>query len=96
MIAQARADQQSAAASARAARSGSPATAAAATAAAGDETYWAYMQRQITERTEKLGVMGDGMQNLQENSANWAEDVNNFVSRQKRNMILGAVKGKFF
>ena len=36
---------------------------AATSAAAGqqDEGYWAYMQRQMQERTEKLGIAGNGM-----------------------------------
>lgn len=88
MIAQARADEQAAK------RAGASSSSAAA-AAGQDEGYWAYMQRQVQERTEKLGVMGDGMQNLQDNSANWAQDVSSFVAKQKRNLVLGAVKGKF-
>lgn len=54
-----------------------------------DEGYWAYMQRQIQERTEKLGLIGDSMDNLQQNSQNWLEDVNKFVGRQKRNAATG-------
>lgn len=59
-----------------------------------DEGYWAYMQRQMTERTEKLGLMGDSMNRLEGNSSGWAEDVNKFVAKQKRNLVMGAVKGK--
>ena len=54
-----------------------------------DEGYWAYMQRQINERTEKLGIMGDSMDKLETNSAGWAEDVGKFVNRQKRNLVMG-------
>jgi len=54
-----------------------------------DEGYWAYMQRQVQERTEKLSMMGDGMQNLEENSAGWASDVSNFVNKQKRGAVTG-------
>lgn len=54
------------------------------------------MQRQINERTEKLGIMGDGMENLQENASNWADDASKFVARQKRNAVLGIIKGKMF
>lgn len=50
-----------------------------------DEGYWAYMQRQIQERTESLGFVGEGMNNLEENSRDWLGDVNKFVERQKRN-----------
>ncbi|TVY62265.1 Lethal(2) giant larvae protein-like protein SRO77 [Lachnellula suecica] len=55
-----------------------------------------YMTRQLNERTEKLGIMGDGMDKMQENSSGWADDVNKFVSKQKRNVILGGITGKFF
>jgi hypothetical protein len=60
-----------------------------------DEGYWAYMQRQLNERTEKLGIMGDSMDNLERNSAGWADDVGKFVQKQKRNMVMGAMKSKF-
>lgn len=60
-----------------------------------DEGYWAYMQRQMSERTEKLGLMGDSMNRLEGNSSGWADDVNKFVAKQKRNLVMGAVKGKF-
>lgn len=60
-----------------------------------EEGYWAYMQRTMNERTEKLGLMGDSMERLGEQSSGWAEDVNKFVGRQKRNLVLGAVKGRF-
>ncbi|KAI9870075.1 MAG: hypothetical protein M1830_004715, partial [Pleopsidium flavum] len=39
-----------------------------------DEGYWAYMQRQVQERTERLGIMGDSMDKLEENSSGWAND----------------------
>ena len=55
-----------------------------------------YMTRQLNERTEKLNIMGDSMDKMQENSAGWAEDVNKFVSKQKRNMVLGGITGKWF
>ena len=54
-----------------------------------DEGYWAYMQRQIQERTEKLGFMDDSMGNLEQNSKNWLDDVNSFVGKQKRNAAGG-------
>lgn len=56
-----------------------------------DEGYWAYMQRQVQERTERLGIMGDSMERLEESSSNWANDVSNFVSNQKRKAVLGGM-----
>jgi syntaxin-binding protein 5 len=60
------------------------------------EGWGEYMTRQLNERTEKLNIMGDTMDKVQENSAGWADDVNKFVSKQKRNMILGGITGKWF
>ena len=54
-----------------------------------EEGYWAYMQRQINERTEKLGIAGDSMGHLQEQSAGWAKDINQYVKQQKRKAVLG-------
>ncbi|KAF7558311.1 hypothetical protein G7046_g5847 [Stylonectria norvegica] len=54
-----------------------------------------YLTRQLNERTEKLNIMGDNMDNLQEQSAGWAGDVNKYVNKQKRNMVLGGLS-KFF
>lgn len=56
------------------------------------EGYWSYMQRQVQERTERLGMAGDQMDRLEENSSNWARDVNKYVQKQKRGLVLG---GKF-
>lgn len=56
-----------------------------------DEGYWAYMQRQVQERTERLGIMGDSMDRLEENSSNWANDVSSFVSNQKKKAVLGGM-----
>lgn len=56
-----------------------------------DEGYWAYMQRQVQERTERLGIMGDSMDRLEENSSNWANDVSKFVSSQKKKAVLGGM-----
>jgi hypothetical protein len=53
------------------------------------EGYWAYMQRQVQERTERLGIMGDSMERLEENSSGWANDVGKFVQTQKRKAVLG-------
>ena len=54
-----------------------------------DEGYWAYMQRQVQERTENLGLMGDNMDRLEDNSQGFAEDVNNFISSQKKKAVMG-------
>lgn len=57
-----------------------------------DEGYWAYMQRQVQERTANLGIMGDSIDKLEDNSSSWANDVNKFVSKQKKKAVMG---GKF-
>ncbi|TKA46338.1 hypothetical protein B0A55_13468, partial [Friedmanniomyces simplex] len=82
----------------RAGRAGANKQAAAAAGAAGDsseEGYWAYMQRQVQERTEKLGLVGDNMENLEQNSASWAEEASKFVGKQKRGLATGLIKAKF-
>ena len=78
MIEQSRADEEQ---RRRAGRSGT----SAANVAQQDEGYWAYMQRQVQERTEKLGFADDSMSNLEQNSQSWVNDVNSFVNKQKRN-----------
>ncbi|PNS21376.1 Lethal(2) giant larvae SRO7 [Sphaceloma murrayae] len=92
-IAQDRADAQSAAL-AQKGRTLTGGTGAAAPASQ-DEGYWAYMQRQMEERTKNINLMGDSMNNLQESSQAWADDVSKFVGKQKRNMVFGAAKSKF-
>ena len=91
---------EAAAAEQRAARGGAGsqagAAAAAAAAAGSQETWGAYLTRQLNERTEKLNIMGDGMDNLQQQSQGWADDANKFMSRQKRNIVMGTLKSKFF
>jgi hypothetical protein len=62
----------------------------------GQEGWGDYLTRQLNERTERLNIMGDSMDNLQEQSQGWADDVNKFISKQKRNMIVGSMKSKFF
>lgn len=47
------------------------------------------MQRQVTERTQNLNIAGDQMDRLEENSSNWARDVNKFVQTQKKKAVLG-------
>ncbi|KAL6709505.1 Lethal(2) giant larvae sro7 [Coniothyrium glycines] len=59
------------------------------------EGWGAWASRQLNERTEKLGAVGDSMDSLQQNSAGWADDVNKFVAKQKRGLVMGAVKSKF-
>ncbi|OAL73927.1 hypothetical protein A7D00_1955 [Trichophyton violaceum] len=59
------------------------------------ESYWAYMQRQMQERTENLNIMGDSMDRLGENSSGLADDVNKFVRNQKKKAVLGALGSKF-
>ena len=54
-----------------------------------EEGYWAYMQRQIQERTENLGLAGDSMDKLEDNSQGWADDVNKFVKDQKKAALKG-------
>ena len=60
-----------------------------------DEGYWAYMQRQVTERTEKLGLASESTEKARSNSSGFAGDVNKFVSKQKRGLVTGLVKSKF-
>lgn len=59
------------------------------------EGYWAYMQRQVQERTERLGGAAEGMERLEEASSGWANDVGKFVQKQKRQMVMGAIGSKF-
>jgi syntaxin-binding protein 5 len=85
MLAQARADtmQQRAAAAPSSSRT-------AALASEQDQGYWQYMQRQLSERTEKLGSVNDGMNSLEQTTGNWLGDVNKFVSQQKKNAVTGS------
>ena len=48
------------------------------------------MQRQVQERTENLGIMGDSMDKLEDNSSGWANDVNKYVGSQKKKAVMGA------
>jgi len=61
----------------------------------GGDGVWARMQRQVTERTENMSILNNSVEGLSNASANFAQDVTKFVDRTKRNMVLGAVKGKF-
>jgi hypothetical protein len=53
------------------------------------EGYWSYMSRQVQERTERLGIVGDSMDRLEENSSNFANDVGKYVQSQKRKAVFG-------
>lgn len=64
-------------------------------AAPAEEGWGAWASRQLNERTEKLNIMGDSMESLEKNSKGWSEDVSKFVGKQKRGLVMGAVKGKF-
>ncbi|KAL8635851.1 MAG: hypothetical protein Q9228_006697 [Teloschistes exilis] len=59
-----------------------------------DEGYWAYMQRQVQERTQSLNIMGDSMDKVEESSSSWADDVNKYVSKQKKKAVMGFVGSK--
>lgn len=88
MVAQARADQMAQrSAAAAAARPGS--SSAAAVANEQDQSYFSYVQKQLAERTQKLGDVNDGMDSLQETTSNWLGDVNKFVNQQKKNAVTG-------
>ena len=54
-----------------------------------DEGYWAYMQRQIQERTDNLGLTGDSMDRLEGNSQGFSSDVNKFIKDQKKAAVKG-------
>lgn len=77
---------------ARAGGSGSPSS---PRAGASNEGWGEYLTRQLNERTEKLNLMGDNMEQLNDNSQGWADDVNKFVSKQKRSIALGGIKKLF-
>ncbi len=91
-LAQARQDE---AARRQAARTNTNASSSSAAAGGETEGWGAYMQRQINERTEKLNIMGDSMNRLEGNSSGWADDVSKFVQKQKRGLVMGAVKSRF-
>lgn len=57
---------------------------------------WANMMKGVQERTEKLNIVGDSMDNLGEHSASLADDVSKFVNQQKKKVLLGGIAGKFF
>jgi syntaxin-binding protein 5 len=99
MLAQARSDelQHRRTASSEAANGGTAGRAypGASGAPSSQEGWGAWANRQMQERTERLNIVGDSMSNLEQNSAGWADDVNKFVGKQKRGLVMGAIKGKF-
>lgn len=60
------------------------------------EGWGEYLSRQLNERAEKLTIVDDAMNSLQETSQGWAEEVNKYVKKQKRDVLLGSVKKSFF
>lgn len=54
-----------------------------------EEGYWSSMTRGIQERTERLGIAGDTMDRLEENSSSFASDVGKYVQNQKRKAVFG-------
>ncbi|KAL2268367.1 hypothetical protein VTJ83DRAFT_3213 [Remersonia thermophila] len=64
---------------------------------AGQQEGWgSYLGRQIQERAERLTMVDDAMSKLQETSQGWADEVNKFVKKQKRDAVLGSVKKGLF
>ncbi|KAK3321597.1 lethal giant larvae like, C-terminal-domain-containing protein [Apodospora peruviana] len=78
------------------ARAGGASARAGGTTADGQEGWGEYLTRQLNERTERLNIMGDSMDNLQQSSANWADDVGKYMNKQKRNVLLGGIKKSLF
>jgi syntaxin-binding protein 5 len=68
---------------------------AAGSSSAEDQGYWAYMQRQVQERTERLNILGDSVNKLEDASSSWATEASKYVQKTKKNIVMGAVKGKF-
>lgn len=60
------------------------------------EGWGEYLARQVNERTERLTAVEDAMNRLQETSQGWAEEVNKYVKKQKRNMLLGGLKKSLY
>ena len=58
------------------------------------EGYWQYMQRQIQERTENLGLTESSMERTAESSSKFSDDVSKFVAKQKRQAALGFIGSK--
>lgn len=87
MVAEARAQQEAEFQRQRdAARTGKPSQ--------GQEGWGAYMQRQIQERTENLGLASDSMERTAEASSSWSDDVSKYVAKQKRQAAMGFFTSK--
>ncbi|KAI0404101.1 lethal giant larvae like, C-terminal-domain-containing protein [Xylaria palmicola] len=54
-----------------------------------------YLTRQLNERTEKLNIVNDSLENMASGSQKWSDDASKFVTNQKRKMLLGSITGKF-
>ncbi|KAK1757284.1 putative snare-dependent exocytosis protein [Echria macrotheca] len=65
-------------------RSARPGGGSARAGSSSQEGWGDYLSRQIAERTEKLGVMGESVDNLQQASSGWADDVGKYVKKQQR------------
>ncbi len=59
------------------------------------EGWAAYMQRQIQERTEQLGLAENGMDRAAESSGNFSDSVSGFVAKQKRAAAMGYLGKQF-
>lgn len=73
------------------------ASGASSSAAGGSQEGWGdYMTRQIQERTEKLGLMGDSVEDTAGNSKGWSDQASDMVRKQKRGLLMKAVTKGFF
>ena len=77
------------------ARTGRAPPPASGSAMGSQESYWNYMQRQLAERTEQLGLTESSIERTAEDSNTWSSDVSDFVKRQKRQAALGFIGSKF-
>jgi syntaxin-binding protein 5 len=59
------------------------------------EGWGEYLTRSLNERTEKLNLMGDAMDNAADASQKWADGASKWAGQQKKKMILGGLTGKF-
>ncbi|CZT42500.1 related to SRO77-polarized exocytosis by regulating SNARE function [Rhynchosporium secalis] len=85
-----------AAAEDRARSSGGPGSSRGAPSTVSTEGWGDYMTRQLNERTEKLNIAENTTDRMLESSQGWADGVNKYVNKQKRNMVLGGITGKWF
>ena len=86
MIEQMRAEEQ---AQRKAARQNTDSVSSGQSPGRQEEGYWSYMQRQIQERTDNLGLTGDSMDKLENNSQGFSDDVNKFIKNQKKAAVKG-------